>query len=116
MATGQKKALLIVGGILAALLVLYAVLGFVWEWQARGFDMMGPGMMGGFGTMFLFPILGIALLALLIWVIIGGSLPRSGETVSSNHQADSPITILKRRYARGDIDKEEYEEKLKDLL
>jgi putative membrane protein len=52
---------------------------------------------------------GIAVLILLVWAInrgAGGFSPRTD---------DSPEAILKRRYARGDLDREEYQRRLEDL-
>ncbi|OGO23285.1 MAG: hypothetical protein A2144_12090 [Chloroflexi bacterium RBG_16_50_9] len=79
--------------------------------------MMGPGMMGGFGGFWLMPIIMIVFWGLVIWGIValvrGVSLPSNG---GSSNQTDSALEILKRRYARGEITREEYEEKKKDLV
>ena len=55
-------------------------------------------------------LVGLAVLALLVWVVaraVGSPIQPRGE--------DSPETILKRRYARGEVDREEYERRLTDL-
>jgi len=52
---------------------------------------------------------GLVVLALLAWVIAktaGGFSMRSGET---------PEQILKRRYARGEIDRDDYQRRLEDV-
>jgi putative membrane protein len=52
---------------------------------------------------------GVAVLALIVWVIAraaGGLSQRSD---------DSPEQILKRRYARGEMDREDYQRRLQDL-
>ncbi|MBM3172641.1 MAG: SHOCT domain-containing protein [Chloroflexi bacterium] len=67
--------------------------------------MMGPGMMGGFGWGWFMPI-GM----ILFWGLV--ILPSSG----SSRELDSALEVLKRRYARGEISKEEFEEKRKDLV
>ena len=54
-------------------------------------------------------ILGLAVLILLVWMIArttGGFTGRPEE---------SPEQILKRRYARGEIDREEYDRRLTDI-
>ena len=68
-------------------------------------------MMGGFGMGFMgiFWIVIIALVAVLVWHY----LKREKEREDSG---DSPLDILKQRYARGEIDKEEYEEKKRLLI
>jgi len=80
---------------------------------------MGPGMMewgygmGWIGTiiMFVFWIAVIVGIIFLIkWVII--TIRAGGQSTRS---VDSALEILKRRYARGEINKEEFEEKIKDL-
>lgn len=58
-------------------------------------------------------ILGLIILIILIWLIIrslGPGLPRAGSGKKS------ALDILKDRYARGKISKEEYEDKKKDLM
>jgi len=80
--------------------------------------MMGPGMMGGFGWGWFMPIFFIIFWGLVIWGIValvrGRSESRGSDSGSS--RPDSALEILKRRYAKGEITKEEYEEKKHDLV
>ena len=82
---------------------------------------MGPGMvdgyflhgMGWFGWFFMvvfWAIVILAILSLVRW------LAASSRRLESRESPESPMEILKRRYARGEIDKREFEEKKKDLL
>lgn len=109
-----KTALIIGGVILAVLLILPAVLSLVWGGQYESWGMMGPWMMGGFGIMGVMGILWIVVLGLIIWAVVA-AVRRTGEPGSTNQSADSALEVLKKRYARGEIDKEEYEAKKKDL-
>ncbi len=67
--------------------------------------------------MWFMPIFMIVFWGLVIWGIValvrGVSSP--GNTGSSDH-ADSPMEVLKKRYAQGEINKEEFEQKKKDLI
>ena len=77
--------------------------------------MMGNGMMGGGMWIWMFfniliwilMILGIVLL--VVWVV---QKTRIGER---SRVEESALEILKKRYARGEISKEEYEEKKRDI-
>ncbi len=79
---------------------------------------MGPGMMGNWGMgwfgmifMVVFWVLVIVGLVFLIkWLIQTTSSRKTGDRMGS-----SAIEILKERYARGEIDKAEFEAKKKDL-
>ena len=71
----------------------------MWEWY-------GTGMMGG-GFMWLFWILIIFVIVLLIRAARGNS--------SSNEQRETPLEILEKRYARGEIDEEEIRRRKKEL-
>ena len=76
----------------------------------------GYGYMGGFGPFFM-----ILFWGLVIWGII--SLARGsfggGHACGHDHggvaHEKSPLDILKERYAKGEINKQEFEEKKKDL-
>ncbi len=110
------KTALIIGGIIVAIIIVVpAVFGLVSGWQYGGWGMMGPGMMVGFGWMWLMPILFVLFWGLVIWAIVALVRGLSASRGSGSSTADSALEILKRRYARGDIGKEEYEEKKKDL-
>ena len=112
----NQKIALTIGGILVAILIILSVIvGSFWVWQRDSFGMMGRGMMGGSGVMFLIPILGIVALGLIIWVVVA-AFHSPGGSGSTSQKAESPMDILKRRYAKGEINKEEYEEKKKDLV
>ncbi len=84
--------------------------------------MMGgfwPGMMGsgglGFGLGWLRMIIFWALIIWLIVIIVRKLIGQGGcECGKHKHGADA-MNILKERYAKGEINKEEFEEKKKDL-
>jgi len=88
--------------------------------QWRGYEWgHGPGMMGwGYGMgwfgMIIMAAFWIAVIVgiifLIRWLVL--STRASGNKV---HLEDSALEILKKRYARGEINKEEFEEKKKDL-
>jgi putative membrane protein len=83
-----------------------------------GWGTMGPGMMGGFG----FPFFG-GIMMILFWVlIIGGgiwlfqSLARGGgQSTWGAPTRDAPFDVLKLRYAKGEITKEQFEEMKRTL-
>ena len=68
---------------------------------------MWPGYGAHMAWMGVSWIFGLALLVWLVWAIT--------RTSGSPHRDESPETILKSRYARGDIEREEYERRLADL-
>ncbi len=68
-------------------------------------------MMGGFGMGFGW-ILWIAIIALIVFLV--WQYLRQDKNLGDSQ--NSPLEILKQRYAKGEIDKEEYEEKKRDLI
>jgi putative membrane protein len=115
MSRSLKTALIIGGIILAVIVILSVVPGLLWGWQGYGYGMMGPGMMGGYGIMFIMPILWIVVIGLIVWAVVA-AIRRPGESDGAYGSSAPALEILKRRYARGEISKEEYEEKKKDLV
>ena len=75
---------------------------------------LGYGGWGGLGS-WLGPVFMLAFWALVIIgvVFLVRYLVRQGRTLG--HQ-ESALEILKRRYARGEIEKDEFEAKRKDLI
>ncbi len=107
---------------LRASLLLYAML-LPWnqalaQQQGYGGWGMGPGMMGNWGMgwfgmifMMVFWVLVIVGLIFLIkWLIQTTSRGKAAEQTGSR-----AVEVLKERYARGEIDKAEFEAKKKDL-
>ena len=72
------------------------------------YPFFGHGWGMGFGW-----ILGLAILVVVIWIIVKAL----NQSTSNNQQRDkSALDILKERYAKGEIDKEEFEQKKQDLM
>jgi putative membrane protein len=73
--------------------------------------MEGREMMGGFGMGF-GGILWIAIIALIVFLV--WQYLRQDKNLGGSK--NSPLEILKQRYAKGEIDKEEYAEKKRELI
>jgi putative membrane protein len=69
--------------------------------------------LGGLAILFSFivPIIGIILIALLVWWLI----KKSKEQPPQKPKVDESLNIAKERYAKGEISKEEFEQLKKDL-
>jgi len=86
-------------------------LGFMpmmWMMGGGGNPMMGYSGWGGFGWIFMIVFWVLIILGVVALVRYLG---RSGQ--QQDHR--TPLDILKERYARGEINKKEFEEKKKDL-
>lgn len=72
----------------------------------------GYGMMGYFGDNWIF--------MMLFWVVIIAAAIYFVKWIAENNKSDTKektaIEILKERYAKGEIDKDEFEEKKKSLM
>ncbi len=79
--------------------------------------MMGPWFGWGFGGWWMLAIM-IVFWGLVIWGIVALVRRTSGNgCCGSNLQhSESALDILKKRYARGEVTKEEFEEKKKALI
>lgn len=86
--------------------------------DSRDWGMHGPGMMGwgwwGMGWIFMIIFWALIIVGLIFLVKWLASLSRSH--VSHDTIQDSALDILKRRYAKGEINKDEFEEKKRDLM
>jgi len=101
MSKGAKTAIVIAVIAVLAAIVLYRLSGYA----SSGY-MWGPGMMGLGGGLAM-TIVMIAIPVLIVWAII--AMVR-GAGCCSTGSSDGPMETLKRRYSRGDISKEEFEE------
>ena len=70
----------------------------------------GGNMMGWFGGGLMMIVFWILLIVFIVWIV------REISGRNSHHRSGSDaLEILKERYAKGEIDKKEFEEKKKDL-
>ncbi len=85
-----------------------------WRGYGQGPGMMGWGYgMGWFGMIFMalfWVAVIVGIIFLIRWFFVSTGAKGHGTT-----SEDSPLEILKRRYARGEINKEEFQLKKKDL-
>lgn len=82
-------------------------------------DMMG-NMMGwgawGPGMMLFMMVFWIAILVLIIVAIVYMVRQLKGGAKEGRRAEETPLDILKKRYARGKMDRQEFEEKKRDLM
>ena len=88
-------------------------------WRGYGdWGRSGPGMMGwgswGFGWIFMIIFWGLIIVGLVFLIRWLAGLSRS--RASYDKTQDSALEILKQRYAKGEINKEEFDQKKRDLM
>lgn len=78
----------------------------MWHWMGNDFG-WGFGMivMAAFWLLFA---------AALVW-IVRAVWDRAGARQAPGPRSETPLEVLQRRYARGEIDRTEFEEKRRDL-
>lgn len=110
------------GVVLAAVAVLIVALLVGGGWLlGRNYYAHGPGMMRGFGFPFGMHTLGRGTLMFLFWgAIIGGGVllvtGLSRQNTPLANRNETSLEILKRRYASGEIDRDEFERIKESLL
>jgi|SRR5581483_420949 len=77
----------------------------------------GPHMMRGFGMIFgpLFLILLLAVVIVVVVLVVRGLAGPWPGAAPHQVQGRTPLDILKERFARGEIDKEEFDERRRVL-
>jgi len=113
-----KKALIVgvvvVVVLIAVLVTVSAVIGGIYGgWPGRMHDFMWPGIMRG-GFMLVMVVVWAGVLGLIVWAVVA-AVQKTGEVDSSPPGVNTALEVLRERYARGEIDKQEFEEKKKDL-
>lgn len=71
--------------------------------------------------MWIFPIFGIIMMVFVIYLVFGRGNQRStwcgpGQNNDIAEKSESALDILKKRYAKGEITKDEFEHIKKDIL
>jgi putative membrane protein len=71
------------------------------------------GLWGWVGYVLMVIFWAVGTVAVVLWV---KSWLEQGRPGSASREPESALEILKKRYARGEINKQEFDEKRKDLL
>ena len=118
---GIKTALIVASILIALLIIIPVAYGLTSGWENWGYGvgwsgMMGPSMMTGLGGWSMMGIFWLVIIGLITWLIV--YLARGGGTTAPSFTREhaQALEILKTRYARGEITKEEFDEKRKDIL
>lgn len=84
--------------------------------QGEGYQ-MGPGMMwSGHGMgWWMFPFGIIIVILIICFLLLGKRGSKSSWCGSGQEDAETPLDILKKRYAKGEISKEEFEQMKQDV-
>jgi putative membrane protein len=115
--------------ILAIILIVVLIGPFMFMGGMMGPGMMGGGMMGGgmmgygygfnwFGAIIqlLFFLIFIGLIIFGVYYFVSGSTLKTGaRSLDAPKSSDRSLEILKERYAKGEITKEEYDRIKKEL-
>lgn len=75
---------------------------------------MGPAAPGIFWSILMFATWFAVMVLLFLLIRYLALLIRAGQ--AAHHPAETPLDILKKRYARGEIDREEFERRKQDIL
>jgi len=94
----DKNTLLLI--LIGAVLLLFLLAGF----GMGGYGMMGFGM--GFGFLFMLLFWGA-----VIWLVV----TLINSTQSNKEDNSDPLAILKKRFAKGEITKKQFEEMKKEI-
>lgn len=82
------------------------VLGMYYSWTMRGWQWMWSA----------WALLGILLLIMVLWLIRYSAYDREDRSQGLRPRwEDTPEIIVKKRYARGEIDAQQYQRMLEDL-
>ena len=86
----------------------------------KGEKEMFPGDFSLGGWWIIFPIIGFVVMLICMFIMMGrrgfmGPRRDSRREPRESSGSESPLEILKKRYAKGEISKEEYEEMKRDL-
>jgi putative membrane protein len=78
--------------------------------------MMGGGILAGFVLLVVFVLVVIGIVVAIVWLARqNAGSPMNKTTYSSHTSQNDALDILKRRYASGEITKDQYEEMKKDI-
>lgn len=84
--------------------MMYGPYSDYWGWSAGN-------MMGWYGGGIMMVIFWVLFIGLIVWIV----REAGGRNSHSTHSSSQALNILKERYAKGEISKEEFESKKKDL-
>ena len=80
---------------------------------------MGPEYFWWHGMWFfpmIFPILGFTVMLVVVYLIFGRGFRAPWQDYRGGRESEGPSEILKSRYAKGEITKDDFDQMKKDLL